>query len=202
MGFKKLEARPLVLIVSIDVGEERPGVDDQSDEPNSAAKISSIRSEMSVRPLAPAPAARSRLRPARTPRCASMASLVSSEIVVLRRCASWRKRASRSSDSFTVVRFSYASIPNPAAGGRHALRIGPLVCAPVGARCHDGLKARRSSARFSREFRAVPLVAPRQRPKGNEARVLMLPTVEGSGRAQLLRQTFGQGPHLTIGAQS
>ena len=78
----------VVPIVSIDVRKERPGIDDQSDEPNSIARISSIRSEMSVRPLAPAPAARNRLRPARPPRCASIASLVTSEIVVPRRCAS------------------------------------------------------------------------------------------------------------------
>ncbi len=67
MGFKKFEARPVMLIVSIDVSKERPRVDDQSDEPNSAARISWIRSEISVRPLAPAPAARSRLLPVRPP---------------------------------------------------------------------------------------------------------------------------------------
>lgn len=38
------EQRP-GMIVSVDVREEWPGVDDQSDEPNSAARISSIRSE-------------------------------------------------------------------------------------------------------------------------------------------------------------
>jgi hypothetical protein len=112
MGLEKFEARLVVSIVSIDVCEERPGVDDQRDEPNSAARISSIRSEISVRPLAPAPAARSRLRPSRPPRCASIASLVISEMVVPRRCASWRSRASRSSGNFTVVRFMYASIPD------------------------------------------------------------------------------------------
>jgi hypothetical protein len=124
MGLEKFEARLVVSIVSIDVGVERSGVDDQRDEPNSAARISSIRSEISVRPLAPAPAARSRLRPVRPPRCASIASLVISEIVVPRRCASWRRRASRSSGNFTVVRIMYASIPddrrNSSAGSRWA----------------------------------------------------------------------------------
>lgn len=110
MCLEELKAGAVVSIVSINVRVERPGVDDQRDEPNSAARISSIRSEMSVRPLAPAPAARRRLRPLRPPRCASMASLVISEIVVPRRCASCRKRASRSSGSLTVVLFMYASI--------------------------------------------------------------------------------------------
>jgi hypothetical protein len=36
MGVKKLNARLMVPIVSIDVREERPRVDDQCDEPNSA----------------------------------------------------------------------------------------------------------------------------------------------------------------------
>lgn len=117
MSLKKFEARLVMLIVSIDVSEERSGVDDQRDEPNSVARISSIRSEMSVRPLAPAPAARSRRRPVRPPRCASMASRVISEIVIPRRCASWRSRASRSSGSLTVVRFMYASIPSRTTSG-------------------------------------------------------------------------------------
>lgn len=88
MCFEKFETFLVMTVVSIDVGEERPGIDDQRDEPNSAARISSMRSEMSERPLDPAPAARRRLRPAVRPRCASMASLVISEIVVPRRCAS------------------------------------------------------------------------------------------------------------------
>ncbi len=48
MGLEKFEAGLVVAIVPIDVGEERPSVDDQSDDPNSAARISSIRSELSV----------------------------------------------------------------------------------------------------------------------------------------------------------
>ena len=110
MCLEQFETRVVVAVVSVYVGEQRPSVDDQCDEPNSAVRISSIRSEMSVRPLDPVPAARSRRRPP-PPRCASMASRVISEIVVPRRCASWRSRASRSSGSLTVVRFMYASIP-------------------------------------------------------------------------------------------
>ncbi len=149
MGLEKFEARLVVSIVSIDVGEQRPGVDDQSDEPNSAARISSIRSEISVRPLAPAPAARSRLRPVRPPRCASIASLVSSEIVVPRRCASWRRRASRSSGSFTVVRIMYASIPD--ARRRRSLHNGPRACARdhlLKCEARSGLESPRDTAPY------------------------------------------------------
>ena len=67
--------------------------------------ISSIRSEMSACPLRPAPAAPS-WRRAPPPTCASSAARVTSAIVVPRRCASWRRRASRSSGSLTVVRFT------------------------------------------------------------------------------------------------
>ena len=76
MSFKKLKARLVALVVSIDVRKERPSVDNQRDEPSSAARISSIRSGISVRPLASAPAARNRLRPLRPPRCAAIAYFI------------------------------------------------------------------------------------------------------------------------------
>ena len=82
-------------------------IDDQGDGTTSLARVSSIRSEMSLRPLRPAATASSVRR---APRCVCTASRVNSEIVMPRRCASWRSRASVSSDSFTVVRFMYASI--------------------------------------------------------------------------------------------
>jgi hypothetical protein len=104
----------VVAVVAIDVRVERAGVDDQRDEPASLARISSMRSEMSVRPLAPAPAARRRRLPRGAPSSASIASRVSSDTVTPRRSASWRNRASRSSGSLTVVRRTYASIPTGA----------------------------------------------------------------------------------------
>jgi hypothetical protein len=73
---------------------QRAGVDGQRDCATSPAMISSIRSEMSCRPLAPAPAARSRRRPRGASSSVSIASRVSSETVTPRRCASWRNRAS------------------------------------------------------------------------------------------------------------
>lgn len=58
MCFEEFQRWPVVGIVSIDVRIERPSVDDQRGYcATSAARISSIRSEMSVRPLRPAPAA-------------------------------------------------------------------------------------------------------------------------------------------------
>jgi len=112
MRFEQVEARGVMLVVAIDVCVERAGIDDQSDEPTSLARISSIRSEMSERPLAPAPAARSRRFPRGAASSVSIASRVSSDTVVPRRSASWRSRASRSSGSLTVVRCMYASIPS------------------------------------------------------------------------------------------
>ncbi len=95
----------MVTVVGVDVGIERAGVDQKRYRLTSARRISSIRSEMSGVPLRPTPAAIKRRRPRGAPRCSSMASLVKSETVVARRSASWRSRASRSSGSFTVVRF-------------------------------------------------------------------------------------------------
>ncbi len=99
-------------VVPVDVGVERTGVDDQSDGCTSAARISSTRSEISLQPLAPAPAARRRRLPGLAPRKASIASRVSSDTVLPLRSASCRRRASSSSGSFTVVRCMYASIPS------------------------------------------------------------------------------------------
>ncbi len=110
MGFQQFEAGRMVTIIAIDVGVERSGVDDQRDESTSFATISSIRSEMSWRPLDPAPAASILRRVVAPPSSASIAWRVSSETVVPRRCASCRRRASSSSGNFTVVRCMYASI--------------------------------------------------------------------------------------------
>ena len=110
VGFKQIEASGVVAVIAVDVGVERAGVDDQSDGCTSAARICSMRSEMSSRPLAPAPAARSRRLPGWVPRNVSIASRVRSDTVVPRRSASCRRRASSSSGSFTVVRCMYASI--------------------------------------------------------------------------------------------
>jgi hypothetical protein len=104
MGLEELKTCNVVCVVEVDVGVERTGVDNQRDAGTSAARISSIRSETSERPLLPAPAARSRRRGPALPRCASMAWRVNSETVVPRRSASCRRRASSSSGSFTEVR--------------------------------------------------------------------------------------------------
>ena len=106
MLLEKLKALGMVAVVCIDVGVQGPGVDQERYGRTSARRISSIRSEMSDRPLAPAPAAISRRRPLWEPKCSSMASLVTSETVVARRSASWRRRASNSSGSLTVVLFT------------------------------------------------------------------------------------------------
>ena len=110
---EQIQAGRVMSIVCVDVGVERPGIDDQRDAGTSLARISSMRSEMSEQPLRPAAAAPRRRR---GPRWCSIASLVSSEIVMLRRAASWRRRASSSNGSLTVVRFMYASIPGEPAG--------------------------------------------------------------------------------------
>lgn len=131
MRLQQLKARRVVRVVRVDVRVERAGVDDQCDDADSARMISSTRSEMSVRPLRPAAAAPSRRREP-PPRCASSAVRVMSAMVVPRRCASWRRRASRSSGSFTVVRTigmpAYHQAPlaraaNPASSEVHSPRI-------------------------------------------------------------------------------
>lgn len=123
VSLEQFEANAVVAVIAIDVGIERTGVDDQRDDCTSAARISSMRSAMSSRPLAPAPAARRRRRPGCAPRNASMACRVTSETVLPRRSASCRRRASSSSGSFTVVRCIYASTPLD----RHSRRRPPNV---------------------------------------------------------------------------
>ena len=58
MGEQELKRLAVVAVVGIDVGVERSGVDQGGYLATSAARISSMRSEMSSRPLRPAPAAR------------------------------------------------------------------------------------------------------------------------------------------------
>lgn len=94
----------MVLVVGIDIGIEWTSIDEQTYRPASRRRISSIRSDTSVRPLRPAFAPPNR-RPESSPRWTRMASRVSSEMVVPRLSASCRSRASTSSGSFTVVRF-------------------------------------------------------------------------------------------------
>ncbi len=72
-GLEQVRTRGVVSVVAIDIGAERAGIDDQSDGCTSLARISSMRSEMSSRPLAPAPAARRRPLPGRAPRKVSIA---------------------------------------------------------------------------------------------------------------------------------
>jgi hypothetical protein len=57
---QELERFGVVPVVGVDVGIERPGVDEEGYRATSAERISSMRSEMSSRPLRPAPAARRR----------------------------------------------------------------------------------------------------------------------------------------------
>ncbi len=103
MGQQEIEGVMMVTVVGVDVGVKRPGVYEESYLATSATRISSMRSEMSSRPLRPAPAARRRR--SFPPRWASMASRVSSETGMPRRLASWRSLASTSSGSLTVVLF-------------------------------------------------------------------------------------------------
>jgi hypothetical protein len=48
VGLQELKTRRMVGVVTIDVGVQRAGVDDQRDESTSARRISSIRSEISA----------------------------------------------------------------------------------------------------------------------------------------------------------
>jgi hypothetical protein len=56
MGFKQLPAHDVVTITPIHGRVEGAGIDDERYLPNSSLRISSILSEMSSRPLSPAPA--------------------------------------------------------------------------------------------------------------------------------------------------
>lgn len=105
VSFEQFEALVMVVVVSVDVGIERAGVDDERYRETSMRRISSMRAETSPDPLRPTPAASSLRLPRLDPRWASMASRVRSEIVTPRRSASCRSLASRSSGSLTVVRF-------------------------------------------------------------------------------------------------
>jgi len=107
MVSQQFECGAVIAVVGVDVGVERAGVDEEGYGVTSAARISSMRSEMSSRPLRPAAARNRRGGP---PTWRSMASRVTSEMVMLRRAASWRSRRSRSSGSITVVRRIYVSI--------------------------------------------------------------------------------------------
>ncbi len=102
MSPEEVQGFLVVPVIGVDIGVERTSIDDDGYRATSAASISSMRSEMSSRPLLPAPAALNfRARP---PRWVSMASRVRSEMVTPRRSASCRSKASRSSGSLTVVR--------------------------------------------------------------------------------------------------
>lgn len=64
VGLEQLETRSVVSVVGVDVGIERACVDEQRGYRSaSAPRISSMRSEMSLRPLRPVLAASSRRRP-------------------------------------------------------------------------------------------------------------------------------------------
>ena len=66
MRQKKIKGTAVMSVVGVDIGVERSGVDQDRYWVTSTARSSSIRSEMSSRPLRPAPAARSwRFRPPR-----------------------------------------------------------------------------------------------------------------------------------------
>ena len=92
----------MVVVVGIDVRVEGSCVYQDGYDSTSDARISSIRIEMSLLPLRPAPAAPSRR--SRSPKWVSMASRVSSEMVIPRRCASCLSTASTRSGSLTLVR--------------------------------------------------------------------------------------------------
>jgi hypothetical protein len=68
VGLQELPTRGMVAIVGVDVGEQWARVDEEGYAPTSARRISSILSEMSSRPLCPAPVARRRRVPRFVPR--------------------------------------------------------------------------------------------------------------------------------------
>lgn len=57
VALQEFQGGPVVAVVGVDVGVQRSGVDEESYGDTSAASISLMRSEMSSRPLRPAPAA-------------------------------------------------------------------------------------------------------------------------------------------------
>lgn len=88
MRLEEFEALGVMVVVCVDVGVERTGIDEKRYRETSSRRISSMRTEMSCEPLLPAADAISFRRPDPAPRCASMASLVSSDTVEPRRSAS------------------------------------------------------------------------------------------------------------------
>jgi hypothetical protein len=63
MRLEDLKALLVMPVVTVDVGIQRPCIDDEGDQATSARRIVSICSDTSETPLAPAPAASSRRRP-------------------------------------------------------------------------------------------------------------------------------------------
>ncbi len=83
MGFEEVDAFVVMIVVRIDVGIERTGIDEDGYLDTSSRRISSIRTETSCDPLRPAAVAIMRRRPVgRVPRWLSMASRVSSDTVM------------------------------------------------------------------------------------------------------------------------
>jgi hypothetical protein len=83
VGFKEVHAFVVMIVVRVDVGIERTGIDEDGYWVTSSRRISSIRTETSCEPLRPAAVAIIRRRPVgRVPRWPSMASRVSSDTVM------------------------------------------------------------------------------------------------------------------------
>lgn len=168
VGLQQLEARGVVSVVGVDVCVQRAGVDGEGGyRLTSAARISSIRSDTSWRPLRPAAAAPRRRRPDECPRYASSASRLMSAMVVPRRSASCRRRASSASGNFTVVRFTYASMPpaRQVVADDEPPRAAPGSGAPRSAPSKPGLapgRRLRRAARQSFGVRGSLIATPRQ----------------------------------------
>lgn len=179
VGLQQLQAGGMMSVLSVDVGVEGTSVEDQGDGVISVRRISSMRSETSLRPLLPAPAAPRRRRcPA--PRCSSSAVRVTAAIVTPRCSASWRKRASRLSGSLTVVRF--IGMPAYQEGAR-LLRLGPQVLGdPLAARA--ALQSMRVPNRSRRRWPVrVRALRPACRPgRAISSRTCCSPGRSGAGR--------------------
>lgn len=92
MRLKQRKTCFVVAIILVDVGVKRSGVNQKSYLVASRRRISSMRRAVFLRPLRPAFAAMNRRRP--LPKCDSMASLVTSEMVLPLLAASCLNRAS------------------------------------------------------------------------------------------------------------
>jgi hypothetical protein len=68
MGLEQFEALGVVIVVCVDVGVERSGVDEEGYRETSSRRISSMRTETSCEPLLPAAEAINFRRPDRPPR--------------------------------------------------------------------------------------------------------------------------------------